>query len=290
MILGESGTGKTLIARAIHDFSDRRSLPFVTGTSADFGDDDGAQALLARVRGGTLVIDEIADLDAGAQARLVRLLDSLPDNAPRILATSQKSLPDALAAGSFRDDLYYRVVGATIIVPPLRDRVEDVALMVDHFLARAERAGGAKANVQGDALELMRGYSWPGNVRQLENLIRQLAVVAGPEGITVGDVTVALMAQPATSDLASKGRDDRLAGSVERHLRQYFDRMGGNLPPPGLYQRILREMEEPLLQLALEATGGNQAKCADLLGINRNTLRKKLTDLDIRVTRSRRLM
>ena len=137
---------------------------------------------------------------------------------------------------------------------------------------------------------MMRNYRWPGNVRQLENLMRQLSVTAGPEGITAEDVTQALKAQPAAAELTLSVQDDRLGASVERHMRRYFDRMGGNLPPPGLYQRILREIEAPLLRLALDATSGNQAKCADLLGINRNTLRKKLNDLDIHVTRGRRLM
>lgn len=290
MILGESGTGKSLIARAIHDFSDRRSLPFVTATATDFDDNDSAMSVLSRARSGTLVIDEISDLSDSAQARLVRMMDGLPDHPPRILVTTQKPLPDAMAAGTFREDLFYRISGATLLVPALRDRIDDVPLMVDHFLARADRSGAALPIVRKDAFDMMRNYRWPGNVRQLENLMRQLSVTAGPEGITAEDVTQALKAQPAAAELTLSVQDDRLGASVERHMRRYFDRMGGNLPPPGLYQRILREIEAPLLRLALDATSGNQAKCADLLGINRNTLRKKLNDLDIHVTRGRRLM
>ena len=290
LVLGDSGTGKSVIARTLHDFSDRRSLPFVTGTCVDFASLDGATALLSKARGGSIVIEELTDFDADAQMRLLRCLDIMAEPAPRIIVTSRRSLPDALADGSLREDLYYRVSGASLFVPALRDRIDDLGLLVEHFSARNVRMGADNVTFHTDALKLMRHYRWPGNVRQLENVIAQLCIMAGPDGIKDVDVTHTLMAQPASDDLLAKGEADQLSASVESHLRRYFDQMGGNLPPPGLYQRILKEIEAPLLRLALEATNGNQAKCADILGINRNTLRKKLTDLDIRVTRSRRLM
>jgi two-component system nitrogen regulation response regulator GlnG len=140
-----------------------------------------------------------------------------------------------------------------------------------------------------EALDLIRTYSWPGNVRQLENTIRRLAVTSSEEVIGRSETETVLAHQPAMEPLQS-GSGDRLAASIGKHLRRYFDLHGGSLPPPGLYQRILREVELPLIEIALDATGGNQAKCADLLGINRNTLRKKITDLDINVTRRRKLM
>ena len=127
-------------------------------------------------------------------------------------------------------------------------------------------------------------------MRQLENIVRRLALVGGEERISRSEVEFVLGNQPAIEPLTGSAESDKLSASIEKHLRRYFDLHGGQLPPPGLYQRILREVEMPLIEIALDATGGNQAKCADLLGINRNTLRKKITDLDIRVTRRRKLM
>ncbi len=291
LITGESGTGKSLVARAIHDFSDRRTLPFVTAAAADLHGIDGPAALLARARGGTLVFDEIGDFDAEAQGRIVRMLDALPDAAPRIVATSQRDLGLRLDAGGFRPDLYYRLSGVTLAVPALRERVEDIPLLAEHFLARAERDGAPARRLSAEAVALIRGYRWPGNVRQLENTLRRLIVTAAGPEIGRAEVDAALGATPAERRLVgAEEAGERLSASIARHLRRYFDLHQGSLPPPGLYDRILREMEGPLIEIALDATAGNQAKCADLLGINRNTLRKKITDLDIRVTRRRKLM
>jgi two-component system nitrogen regulation response regulator GlnG len=194
--------------------------------------------------------------------------------------------------GRVRRDLYYRLTGATIHVPSLRERVEDIALLTEHFLARAERDGHPRRRLSRDAEELFRVYSWPGNVRQLENAVRRLVLTSRAEEITRAEVEQVLGDQPETEPvLRGRGNEsEKLSASVARHLRRYFDLHGAALPPPGLYQRILREVEAPLIEIALEATGGNQAKCADLLGINRNTLRKKINDLEIRVTRRRKLM
>ncbi|MFQ6552207.1 response regulator [Aestuariibius insulae] len=289
LITGESGTGKSLIARAIHDFSDRRSMPFITVSGVDLEGADGPSSLMARAKGGSVLFDEVSDLDDEAQARIVRMLDALGDSAPRIMATSQTDLMDRMEEGRFRQDLFYRLGGVTIEVPSLRERVDDIPLLADHFLARAEKDRSAPRTLSSDALTLMRRYSWPGNVRQLENAVRRLVVTATEGEITRTEVEAVLGSQPAMEPLRS-GDSEKLSASVARHLRRYFDLHGGVLPPPGLYQRILREVELPLLEIALDATGGNQAKCADLLGINRNTLRKKITDLDIRVTRRRKLM
>ena len=288
LITGESGTGKSLIARAIHDFSDRRNLPFVVASAADFEDAEGPAQLLARARDGAILFDEAGDLSDAAQARVVRMLDGLGPEAPRILATSQADLTERMEAGSFRQDLYYRFGGVVLAVPPLRDRVEDVALLADHFLARAERDGLAARRLAPAALDMIRAYTWPGNVRQLENTLRRLVVTSAGEVIGASEVEAVLGNQPATRP--AHGEGEGLNASVARHLKRYFDLHGGVLPPPGLYPRILREVETPLIEIALDATGGNQAKCAELLGINRNTLRKKLTELDIRVTRRRKLM
>ena len=290
MITGESGTGKSLIARAIHDFSDRRNLPFVTATPSDMAAMEGPATILSRARGGSILFDEVGDLDAAAQARIVRMLDSFTDDAPRIMATSQQELSGQMENGSFRQDLYYRLCGVTIFVPSLRERVEDIPLLTEHFLTRSERSGAAPRSFGDEAMEIVRNYSWPGNVRQLENAIRRLVVTAAEDVISKLDVLQVLGHQPATEPLMGGGDGEKLSASVHKHLQRYFDLHGNMLPPPGLYQRILKEVEAPLIELSLDATGGNQAKCADLLGINRNTLRKKVTELDIQVTRRRKLM
>ena len=290
LITGESGTGKSLIARAIHDFSDRRTLPFVVAQASDLAGVDGPMTVLSKVRGGSLVFDEVADYDDDAQARIVRMLDILGVQAPRIMATSQADLAARMDQGAFRQDLFYRLGGVTLHVPALRERVDDIPLLAEHFLAKGERDLAALRRLAPDARGLVRAYSWPGNVRQLENTLRRLMVTSAEAEITRSEVEAVLGNQPAIEPLKGGGEGEKLSASVAKHLKRYFDLHGGALPPAGVYQRILREMELPLIEIALDATAGNQAKCADLLGINRNTLRKKITDLDIRVTRRRKLM
>jgi two-component system nitrogen regulation response regulator GlnG len=180
--------------------------------------------------------------------------------------------------------------GASIHIPALRERVDDVPLLVEHFLQRAEREGAPKRWLTEDAEAIFRAYSWPGNVRQLENTVRRLVLTARSDEISRPEVEQVLGSQPEMDPVMDGGDTEKLSASVARHLRRYFDLHGNMLPPAGLYARILREIEMPLIEIALDATGGNQAKCADLLGINRNTLRKKITDLEIEVTRRRKLM
>ena len=251
---------------------------------------DGPSTVIARAKGGSVLFDEVGDLSHDAQARIVRMLDALGENAPRIMATSQIDLMSRMESGEFREDLFYRLSGVTIAVPSLRERVDDVAILAEHFLSKSERDGMPARRLSQGALDLARAYSWPGNVRQLENAMRRLVATAAEEEITRSEMEMILSNQPAMEPLRSGDSGDKLSASVTKHLRRYFDLHGGVLPPPGLHQRILREVETPLIEIALDATGGNQAKCADLLGINRNTLRKKITELDIRVTRRRKLM
>jgi len=290
LITGESGTGKSLIARAIHDFSDRRTLPFVVASAGDLSTMDGPATVISRARGGSILFDEVGDLEEEVQARIVRMLDSFTDNAPRIMASSQGNLAHRMETGAFRQDLFYRLGGVTIAVPALRERVDDISLLTAHFLQRAERDGLPARRFSDGALDLIRSYSWPGNVRQLENTVRRIVITGNEDEISRAEAETVLGNQPAMEPLRGGGEGEKLSGSVAKHLKRYFDLHGGVLPPPGLHQRILREVEGPLIEIALDATGGNQAKCADLLGINRNTLRKKITDLDIRVTRRRKLM
>jgi two-component system nitrogen regulation response regulator GlnG len=293
LITGESGTGKSLIARAIHDFSDRRTLPYVYADTATLAELEGPARLLAQVKGGTLIVDEMMDLPDEAQARLVRMMDTPGDHAPRFIATtSQQNLADGMEQGRLRQDLYYRVCGTELRVPALRERVEDISFLCEHFLVNAENNGAPHRTLSEDAREVLRHYAWPGNVRQLENIMKRLALTARSEEVETNEVAAALGPQSNGVEpvMAAGARNEKLSDAVARHLQRYFDLHGEELPPQGLYARLLREVETPLIEIALSATGGNQAKCADLLGINRNTLRKKITDLDIEVTRRRKLM
>ena len=290
LIEGESGTGKSLIARAVHDLSDRRTLPFVTVSAEDLASTERTTQAFAKAKSGSVLLDEVADLDEMAQARIVRMLAVMAENAPRVLATSQVDLAAKMEAGAFRSDLYYRLAGAVLGVPPLRDRVDDIVLLTDHFLGKSERDGVPTKAFSPEAMESIRSYSWPGNVRHLENIVKRLVLTSAEDEITLSEVDEVLTNQPAIEQVSGGEQSDKLSASVERHLKRYFDLHGGALPPAGVYQRVLREVEAPLIEIALDATGGNQAKCADLLGINRNTLRKKINELEIVVTRRRKLM
>ena len=320
MIAGEPGVGKTMVARSFHDLSDRREAGMATLTSADTGE-DAIQRAGQVAWGGTLLIEDPASFDPGAQARLIGFVESWETgtdraHAPRLLSTTGPEPQADLAMGRLRADLYYRLAGVTLNVPPLRSRIDDIPPLAAHLLARAAAQGLPRRELSDEATALIRAHPFPGNVRELENLMRRLALTAAGPEITGAEAQaalggaqapapssatptpsaprpapVALKPVPAIADpVFGDPADMRLARSVEGHLQRYFDLHGDQLPPAGLYDRIIREVERPLLQIALDATGGNQLRCADLLGINRNTLRKKLTDLNIEVTRRRKLM
>ncbi|MBN9449734.1 MAG: nitrogen regulation protein NR(I), partial [Bosea sp.] len=161
-----------------------------------------------------------------------------------------------------------------------------------HFFGLVEKEGLPRKQIDSEAMDVMRRYRWPGNVRELENLVRRLAALYPQETITAPIVEAELQPAAATPNYAGSGggpeRAETLSGSMERHLTQYFSGFGDHVPPPGLYHRILREIEPPLIAAALAATRGNQIRAAELLGLNRNTLRKKIRELDMQVVRSPR--
>ena len=309
MISGESGTGKELVARALHNFGKRRNGPFVAINVAAiprelveaelFGHEKGAfTGAVARgvgrfeqAHGGTLFLDEIGDMPIEAQTRLLRVLQEgefttvggrTPIRADvRIVAATHRNLRQLVSRGQFREDLFYRLNVVPIRLPPLRERVEDIPDLAKHFLARAGADGFGYKTLDRGAMDRLRRHDWPGNVRELENLVRRVAALYSDDIINLEMVESALKeTNPAATD-----RQEGLSEAVERHLSQYFAAHRGALPAAGLYDRILREIERPLLSLALNATRGNQIKAAYLLGINRNTLRKKIRDLDIEITR-----
>lgn len=290
LLSGESGTGKSLIARVLHDYSDRRSLPYVVVGASELTGAGSSIRALAKAGSGTIVFDEVGDLSEQAQSELVRALDQMGDNAPRLTSTSQIDLAELAKEGHFRQDLLFRLNAVSLTVPPLRARLDDIEPLVEFFLAGSTGTDEVVKSLNPEALELMRHAYWAGNVRQLENMIRRLVATSAQMEIEAQDTRLALGDMLGTAVGVGIRGGEKLGQSIKSHLQHYFDLHGADLPPDGLYQRILREMEQPLIELTLDATGGNQAKCAEVLGINRNTLRKKITELDIRVTRRRKLM
>ena len=313
MVRGESGTGKELVARALHDYGRRRSGPFVAINMAAiprelieselFGHERGSftgahnrtQGRFEQAAGGTLFLDEIGDMPAEAQTRLLRVLQegeftSVGGRAPiranvRIVAATHRDLRQAIAAGQFREDLYYRLNVVPIRLPPLRERAEDVGVLARHFLDRARESGLPAKTLDQGAIDALRRHRWPGNVRELENLMRRLAALTPQEMIT-GEVVAIELAEPAGEavDLPSSGTRE-LGQAVERHIRHMLAGSGDPTPTRDIYDQVIAEVERPLIRMTLAATRGNQIKAAEMLGLNRNTLRKKIKDLEISVVR-----
>ena len=203
----------------------------------------------------------------------------------RIIAATNKDLRILIQQGLFREDLFFRLNVVPLRLPPLRERTEDIADLIRHFFTQAEREGLPQKQIDQAGLDRLKRYRWSGNVRELENLARRLAALYPQETITAA-VIDAELAQPATATAEKSPAEDSLTAAVERNLVRYFAGFNNDLPPPGLYHRVLKEVEYPLLSAALAATRGNQIRAADLLGLNRNTLRKKIRDLDIQVIRT----
>jgi two-component system, NtrC family, nitrogen regulation response regulator GlnG len=321
LINGESGTGKELVARALHDFGKRSKGPFVAINMAAiprdlieaelFGHEKGAftgasQRSVGRfeqAEGGTLFLDEIGDMPMEAQTRLLRVLQqgeytTVGGRVPiktnvRIIAATNKDLRISIQQGLFREDLFFRLNVVPLRLPPLRERADDVPDLIRHFFAMVEKEGLTRKQLDPEAMERLKRYRWPGNVRELENLVRRLAALYPQDTITGAIIEAELETPPFAAAAPASGKPtlddgDSLSASVERHLASYFERFRDSLPPPGLYHRVLREIEGPIIGAALAATRGNQIRAAELLGLNRNTLRKKVKDLDLQVIRTSR--
>jgi two-component system, NtrC family, nitrogen regulation response regulator GlnG len=316
MISGESGTGKELVARALHEYGRRRKGPFVAINMAAiprdlieselFGHEKGAftgaqnrsSGRFEQADGGTLFLDEIGDMPMEAQTRLLRVLQqgeymTVGGRTPiktdvRIVAATNKDLRILINQGLFREDLYYRLNVVPLRLPPLRERSEDIPDLVRHFFKQAVKDGLPEKRITASGLDLMRRYPWPGNVRELENLVRRLAALYPQEEIAPEVIEAELKSDTHSPDPVGApvvSENMTIAQAVEVNMQRYFASFGSDLPPPGLYQRVLAEVEYPLILACLTATRGNQIKAADLLGLNRNTLRKKIRELGVNIYR-----
>ncbi len=305
LILGESGTGKELVARALHDMGRRKDGKFVVINLAAvprervetelFGRDDGDHGKLIEADGGTLFLDEIGDMPLDAQTRLLRVIDGSETTISprtgrrpniRIIAATNRDLRALIQQGLFREDLFFRLNVAPLRLPPLRDRAEDIPDLARSFLLRANREGLPSKTIDSGALDRLKAHAWPGNVRELENLVRRICALYGEDLITARIIELELADQQ--SPLKSQEGPVTLSGLVERYLSAHFAEYPEGLPPVGLYDRILEEVERPLIQLIMAATRGNQVRAAEILGLNRNTLRKKIQDLGVEMSRGRK--
>jgi two-component system nitrogen regulation response regulator GlnG len=313
LISGESGTGKELVARALHDYGLRKNGQFIAINMAAiprelveselFGHEKGAftgavqrqMGRFAQAEGGTLFLDEIGDMPMEAQTRLLRVLQegeftpvggrlSIKTNV-RIIAATHQDLRRLIEMGQFREDLFFRLNVVPMRLPPLRERREDIPDLVRHFTANGREQGLGDKSYTTEALDLLKTHNWPGNVRELENLVRRIAALHTEELIGV-DVIRQELIDLKQADPIENFSEQTMAESVARHLKRYFDRHENELPPNGLYHRVLPQFEIPLIELVLEATRGNQIRAAELLGLNRNTLRKKIKEHGILVQRN----
>jgi two-component system, NtrC family, nitrogen regulation response regulator GlnG len=309
LIEGESGTGKELIARAIHRHSNRAKRPFVTVNCAAiphelleselFGHEKGSftGAIATTIGkfqqgdGGTMFLDEVGDMDLNLQAKLLRVLQDMefyrvggrdPIRVDvRIIAATHQNLELAVTQQRFREDLYYRLHVVPIYLPPLRERRQDIPLLIDYFLQRFEaELGTGRKFLSDEAREILLSYHWGGNIRELENVIKRAMVLTTSSVILPPHL-------PESIRGAAKEEDDAdiLRRVVERKARALLS----NVQAVGsgeIYHLILSEIERSLLQVVLDETDGNQLRTADLLGINRNTLRKKIRALGVEVRRA----
>ena len=305
LISGESGTGKSLAARALHDLGRRRDGRFVVvnlGAAPReridvelFGAGDGAPGKLAEADGGTLLLDEISDLPLDSQVRLLRVFDGAePALNPRtgracdvrVIAATNRDLRGLIGQGLFREDLYFRLNVTQVRMPPLREHPDDIPELARAFLLRAAREGLAAKSIDEAALARLRLHDWPGNVRELENLVRRICALYADESIS------AVMVDRELSERAETGPavpgPQSLSALVERHLASLFARQAEGAPPSGLHERVIAEVEKPLIELTLAATHGNQVRAAEILGLNRNTLRKRILDLGVDTGRTPR--
>lgn len=285
LIEGESGTGKELAARAIHDLAENKRGSFYSLDLAGLPTDEVTRDLfgssdrpgLATQRDATIYLDEVGDLSSEAQTQLVKLMRE--EDGARIIASTRQPLSKLVDEGLFREDLYYRINVVRIEMPPLRRRKDDIPELVKTFLLRARTRGLADKQIENAAMDLLMAYDWPGNVRELENLIFRLVALSPDDIISQGDIERELRAE------AFKERADSLSfeAEVEALLHKHImaDLLKGSDDGSKIHQSVLERVERPLIKLALSVTSGNKLRTAALLGVNRNTLRARITALGL---------
>jgi two-component system nitrogen regulation response regulator GlnG len=290
LIAGESGAGKERVARTIHYYSRRAGKAYVSvslaGATAEQVDRElfGPNGKVGQAEGGTLFLEDLDEMPADAQTRLAGLLhseDERPDT--RIIASAQRSLSLLVREGRFRHDLFHRLNVVAIRMPPLRERLDDMGDLARAFLLRAKREGLPEKSIDNAAIERLKAHSCPGNMRELENLLRR--VVALSPAPVIGAREVGDQIGYAVKEEAESAGAEDFGAALERRLAVEFAAASPGLPDAGLYDRVLAEVEGPLISQALAATHGNQIRAAAVLGINRNTLRKKIQSLGIRTGR-----
>ena len=302
LITGESGTGKELVARAIHNFSPRKSYPFVVINMASlpenlieselFGYEKGAftgaekrtLGYFEKANGGTLFLDEIGDMPIDIQARLLRVLQfgelsrvggrDIIKTDVRIISATNKDLMNCVENQSFREDLYYRINVINIELPPLRDRENDIVSLSNHFLSKYSEN---TKQIDQSSLEFLKSYNWPGNVRELENLFKRISVLSSENVISVDTIETLIDHQiKGTEASINKDKNINFSNFFNEFLDRFFDTIENENIQLNLYDKFLNEIEKPLIIKTLKYFKGNQIKTANVLGINRNTLRTKI--------------
>ncbi|MAI89405.1 sigma-54 dependent transcriptional regulator [Ponticaulis sp.] len=303
LIEGESGTGKETIARAIHDLGNRQSKPFVPVNMAAVERDrieaelfgvvmpDGSvtPGKVAQSDGGTLFLDEVGDMPLDAQTQLLRFLQNgefspvgsnkVDVSTTRVIAATSRDLRALIEEGSFRNDLFYRLNVVTIAIPPLRARKDDIPELAKRFLKRAEVDGLGQKTIDSKALKRLSLHDWPGNVRELQNVVLRMIALSSEPIISEDLVQTSLVSErrlPKENGVSFEQKlRDLLREHVEPELRTYTEAEGT------VYHDVISMVERPLIELALNVTGGNKVRAAQLLGMNRNTLRSKINSLEI---------
>jgi two-component system nitrogen regulation response regulator GlnG len=307
LVTGESGTGKELIARAVHYNSPRLGKPFIAINCAAiprdlleselFGHEKGAftgaterkAGKFEQANGGTLFLDEIGDMPLELQAKLLRVLQEKEVTRTggsgttqvdvRIVAASNQDLSGMVRDKSFREDLFYRLNVVPIALPPLRKRKEDIQDLAEFFLHRAKQEMGVNVSeLSKEAIGLLKQHSWPGNIRELENLIKRASLLTPNQVLLPSDF-------PGMGSSGEPGnQEDSLEALIARKLQNSLAQM--NLQElDNLYEMVLHQVERPLINIILQQTRCNQVRTAEILGINRNTLRKKINTLGINAKR-----
>ncbi|MDS9947119.1 MAG: response regulator, partial [Planktomarina sp.] len=288
LIYGEPGSGKSTVAKGLHNLSSRSAAPYIVVDPTIAEDQDELDRAIDLAKDGTLVVDGVGDLSTSAQLKLLNTLGEPESLSTRLICVANQRICADRDDGKFRQDLFFRISSLQLEVPALRDRVEDIPFLAAHFISEIGNSEPYEFNQ--DCLNALRAFDWPGNVRQLKNVVRQVIFEAAGSVLTIAALESILNRGVTSLDTGMGSRGKTLGDAVQFHVQRYFDFHGAELPPPGVYHRILKEIEIPLLEIALYSSAGNQAKCADMLGLNRNTLRKKINEFDIAVKRRRKLM